>query len=98
MAGIYQGYERRKERTSRIDFEDMLLMTVRLFDDHPDAVEEVRARLRRSPSMSTRPCHLQQALLERWLGDRDELCVVGDDYQTIYSFTGASPRPPPRVP
>ena len=35
---------------------------------------------------------LQQALLERWLGGRDELCVVGDDYQTIYSFTGASPE------
>ena len=34
---------------------------------------------------------LQAALLDRWLGDRDDLCVVGDDYQTIYSFTGASP-------
>src|SRR4029450_8204387 len=34
---------------------------------------------------------LQQALLDRWLGDRDEICVVGDDYQTIFSFTGASP-------
>ena len=35
---------------------------------------------------------LQQTLLERWLGDRDELCVVGDDYQSIYSFTGATPE------
>jgi DNA helicase-2/ATP-dependent DNA helicase PcrA len=35
---------------------------------------------------------LQAALLGRWLGGRDELCVVGDDYQTIYSFTGASPE------
>ena len=35
---------------------------------------------------------LQAALLDAWLGDRDELCVVGDDYQTIYSFTGASPE------
>ena len=34
---------------------------------------------------------LQAALLDRWLGDRDDLCVVGDDYQTIYAFTGASP-------
>ncbi len=34
---------------------------------------------------------LQAGLLDRWLGDRDELCVVGDDYQTIYAFTGASP-------
>ena len=35
---------------------------------------------------------LQQTLLELWLGDRDDLCVVGDDYQSIYGFTGASPR------
>ena len=35
---------------------------------------------------------LQQSLLERWVGDRDDLCVVGDDYQSIYSFTGATPE------
>jgi DNA helicase-2/ATP-dependent DNA helicase PcrA len=34
---------------------------------------------------------LQSALLDQWLGGRDELCVVGDDYQTIFGFTGASP-------
>ncbi len=34
---------------------------------------------------------LQQRLLDAWLGDRDDLCVVGDPHQTIYSFTGASP-------
>ena len=35
---------------------------------------------------------LQQTLLEHWLGDRDDLCVVGDDYQSIYAFTGAGPE------
>ena len=35
---------------------------------------------------------LQQTLLDLWLGPRDDLCVVGDDYQSIYGFTGASPR------
>ena len=34
---------------------------------------------------------LQQRLLDLWLGDRDDLCVVGDASQTIYSFTGATP-------
>ena len=34
---------------------------------------------------------LQQTLLDRWLGERDELCAVGDDYQSIYAFTGATP-------
>jgi DNA helicase II / ATP-dependent DNA helicase PcrA len=45
---------------------------------------------------------LQHTLLERWLGDRDELCAVGDDYQSIYAFTGATPdyllRMPVRFP
>jgi DNA helicase-2/ATP-dependent DNA helicase PcrA len=93
MAGIYQGYERRKERTGRIDFEDMLLMAVRLFDDHPAAADVVRARLQAFTVDEYQDVNtLQQALLDRWLGGRDELCVVGDDYQTIYSFTGASPQ------
>ena len=35
---------------------------------------------------------LQRTLLDLWLGPRDDLCVVGDDYQSIYSFTGASPE------
>ena len=39
---------------------------------------------------------LQQSLLDLWLGDRDELCVVGDDYQAIFSFTGATPGVPAR--
>src|SRR5699024_306306 len=35
---------------------------------------------------------LQSALLDQWLGERDDICVVGDPAQTIYSFAGASPR------
>jgi DNA helicase-2/ATP-dependent DNA helicase PcrA len=50
-------------------------------------------------SMSTRTSTcLQQALLDRWLGPRDDLCVVGDDYQSIYGFTGATPEHLLRVP
>src|SRR5439155_24061497 len=35
---------------------------------------------------------LQTTLVDRWLGARAELCAVGDDYQSIYGFTGASPE------
>ncbi len=35
---------------------------------------------------------LQETLLRIWLGDRDEVCVVGDDYQSIFGFTGATPK------
>jgi DNA helicase II / ATP-dependent DNA helicase PcrA len=91
MVGIYQGYERRKERTGQIDFEDMLSVTTKLLDDHPEAVAEVREQFHAITVDEYQDVNpLQQALLERFLGDRDELCVVGDDYQTIYAFTGAS--------
>jgi DNA helicase-2/ATP-dependent DNA helicase PcrA len=93
MHRVFDGYERRKVRTGRIDFEDMLGLAVRLFDEHPAAADEVRERLHAFTVDEYQDVNaLQQALLERWLGGRDELCVVGDDYQTIYSFTGASPE------
>ncbi len=93
MHRVYEGYERRKRRTDRIDFEDMLGLAVRLFDEHPAAAERVRERFRAFTVDEYQDVNpLQQALLERWLGGRDELCVVGDDHQTIYTFTGASPE------
>jgi DNA helicase-2/ATP-dependent DNA helicase PcrA len=93
MQRVFEGYERRKERTGRLDFEDMLGLAVRLFDRRPAAAEVVRHRFHAFTVDEYQDVNpLQQALLERWLGDRDELCVVGDDYQTIYSFTGASPQ------
>ena len=93
MLRIFEGYERRKDRTGRIDFEDMLGRTVRLFELHPEAALEVRERHQAFTVDEYQDVNpLQQALLEAWLGGRDDVCVVGDDYQTIYAFTGASPR------
>jgi DNA helicase-2/ATP-dependent DNA helicase PcrA len=93
MHRLYEGYERRKERTGQLDFEDMLGLAVRLFDEHPAAAEEVRGRFQAFTVDEYQDVNpLQQTLLDRWLGGREELCVVGDDYQTIYSFTGASTR------
>jgi DNA helicase II / ATP-dependent DNA helicase PcrA len=93
MLRVFQGYEQRKERMGRIDFEDMLGLAVRLLDEHPAAAAEVRERHRAFTVDEYQDVNpLQQALLERWLGERDDVCVVGDDYQTIYAFTGASPQ------
>jgi DNA helicase II / ATP-dependent DNA helicase PcrA len=92
MLRIFDGYERRKRAMGRVDFEDMLGLTVRLFDEHPEAAAEVRDRYRAFTVDEYQDVNpLQAALLDRWLGERDELCVVGDDYQTIYGFAGASP-------
>jgi DNA helicase II / ATP-dependent DNA helicase PcrA len=92
MLTVFEGYERRKQRAARIDFEDMLALAVRMFDEHPDAAEEVRRRFVAFTVDEYQDVNaLQQALLDRWLGGRDQICVVGDDYQSIYTFTGASP-------
>ncbi|MBI3647598.1 MAG: ATP-dependent DNA helicase UvrD2 [Actinobacteria bacterium] len=93
MLRVYEGYERRKHAMGRLDFEDMLGLAVRLLDEHPAAAEQVRTRLHAFTVDEFQDVNpLQAALLDRWLGDRDDLCVVGDDYQTIYAFTGASPE------
>jgi DNA helicase II / ATP-dependent DNA helicase PcrA len=93
MHRVYDGYERRKASMGRLDFEDMLGLALRLFDEYPDAAEQVRSRFAAFTVDEYQDVNpLQAGLLERWLGDRDDLCVVGDDYQTIYAFTGASPE------
>ena len=91
LAKVYDQYERLKVKAHRMDFEDLLLETVRLLEDDPDAAETVRARkswISVDEYQDTNP--LQERLLELWMGDRRDLCVVGDEDQAIYTFTGAS--------
>jgi DNA helicase II / ATP-dependent DNA helicase PcrA len=92
MVSVFRRYETHKEGHGRIDFEDLLELAIRLYDENPAAAETFRARYRAFTVDEYQDVNLlQQSLLERWLGGRDELCVVGDDYQAIYSFTGATP-------
>jgi ATP-dependent DNA helicase UvrD/PcrA len=88
---LFAGYERSKTRAGRIDFDDLLVQTVDLLETDADAAAIVRARkgwFSVDEYQDTNP--LQQRLLELWLGDRREVCVVGDEDQTIYTFTGAT--------
>ena len=93
MARVFRDYERRKADSGLIDFEDLLEFTVRLFEADQGALSAVRERYRAFTVDEYQDVNLlQQSLLELWLGDRDDLCAVGDDYQSIYGFTGASPE------
>jgi DNA helicase II / ATP-dependent DNA helicase PcrA len=93
MARVFREYERRKADGGWVDFEDLLELAIRLFDDEPNALAEFRDRYRSFTVDEYQDVNLlQHTLLERWLGDRDELCAVGDDYQSIYAFTGATPE------
>jgi DNA helicase-2/ATP-dependent DNA helicase PcrA len=90
---VFRRYEELKARQGRIDFEDVLELTIRLFEERPEALAVFRDRYRAFTVDEYQDVNLlQQTLLDLWLGDRDDLCVVGDDYQAIYSFTGATPR------
>ena len=92
MFRIFRGYEVEKEERGFVDFEDLLESTIRLFDEDPGALDEVRGYFSAFTVDEYQDVNLlQQTLLDRWLGDRDELCAVGDDYQSIYAFTGATP-------
>jgi DNA helicase-2/ATP-dependent DNA helicase PcrA len=93
MARVYRDYERRKESEGLVDFEDLLERAVRLFERDGAARDTFRAQYRAFTVDEYQDVNtLQQTLLELWLGDGDDLCVVGDDYQSIYAFTGAGPE------
>lgn len=89
---IYAMYEQLKRDRSVIDFEDVLLLTVGILQDRHDIADQIRSQYQHfvvDEYQDVSP--LQQRLLELWMGDRENLCVVGDASQTIYSFTGATP-------
>ncbi|AKT51398.1 ATP-dependent DNA helicase UvrD2 [Arsenicicoccus sp. oral taxon 190] len=92
MARLLQAYEEVKGERGVIDFEDVLLVMAGILDEHPAIAREVRGQYRHFVVDEYQDVNaLQQRLLDLWVGDRQDVCVVGDAAQTIYSFTGASP-------
>lgn len=93
VAEVWRAYEDVKHQRALIDFEDVLLLTVGMLADRPDVAAQVRDRYRWFTVDEFQDVNpLQFRLLRLWLGDRDDLCVVGDPAQTIYTFAGADPR------
>ncbi|MFP5068625.1 ATP-dependent DNA helicase UvrD2 [Pseudonocardia nantongensis] len=93
VSRVYAGYEELKNAAEVLDFDDLLLHTAVALEEHRGVGEEFRSRYRCfvvDEYQDVTP--LQQRLLDAWLGDRDDLTVVGDANQTIYTFAGASPR------
>ena len=96
VADVYAAYEALKSRddgVALLDFDDLLLHTAAAIENDAAVAEEFRDRYRCfvvDEYQDVTP--LQQRVLAAWLGDRDDLTVVGDANQTIYSFTGATPR------
>lgn len=92
IARIYEAYESIKLQERAIDFEDVLNLTVGMLEEEPDVRDRIRDQYRYftvDEYQDVSP--LQQRLLDLWLGNRPDICVVGDPAQTIYSFAGATP-------
>lgn len=90
VADIYRSYEQAKRDAGRLDFEDVMLLNVAILEERADLRERVRQSFRHLTVDEYQDVSaIQQRLLDLWLGDSDDLCVVGDPNQTIYSFAGA---------
>lgn len=88
---LLNAYEDAKTATNQIDFEDVLILCLGLLRAEPRALAHVHQQYRFFTVDEYQDISpLQHALLDTWLGDRNDICVVGDPNQTIYSFTGAS--------
>lgn len=93
VANILSAYEEAKRERGRIDMEDILLVTAAILADDERIAAQVRSQYRWfvvDEFQDVNP--LQSTLLDLWLGGRNDICVVGDPRQTIYSFAGASPQ------
>jgi DNA helicase-2/ATP-dependent DNA helicase PcrA len=92
VAKVFEIYESVKQEAEQLDFDDLLLHTCAVLEDDEQVAREFRSRYRCfvvDEYQDVTP--LQQRTLDAWLGGRDQLTVVGDANQTIYSFAGASP-------
>ena len=94
MVQIYTAYESVKKQELAIDFEDVLLLCAAMLEEEREVRERVQDQYRYftiDEYQDVSP--VQQRLINAWLGKRNDICVVGDPAQTIYSFAGATPLP-----
>lgn len=92
LARVMASYEEAKSERGVIDFEDVMIVLIGALTTDDSIAREVRKAYRWLTVDEYQDVNpVQHTLLNLWRGDRDDLCVVGDPSQTIYSFTGASP-------
>lgn len=92
LVQLYTAYESIKKQELAIDFEDVLLLTAAMLEEERDVRERVQDQYRYFTVDEYQDISpVQQRLINAWLGSRNDICVVGDPAQTIYSFAGATP-------
>nr|WP_320049041.1 UvrD-helicase domain-containing protein [uncultured Desulfuromonas sp.] len=91
-AQIYPRYQKSLKACNAIDFDDILLLTIRLFERYPDVLERYRRQFRYLMVDEYQDTnHVQYHMLRLLSSAHHNLCVVGDDDQSIYGWRGAKP-------
>ncbi len=91
VAQCYELYEKQLAKADAMDFDDLLCKTVELFESHPEILEKYRRRYRYIMVDEYQDTnHAQYRLVSLLAGKNGNLCVVGDDDQSIYKFRGAT--------
>ena len=90
VAALFSAYEKRLKDNNALDFDDLLLYTVKLFQEHPDVLDEYQERWRYICIDEYQDTNHAQYLLSKLLAAKyRNICVIGDSDQSIYSFRGA---------
>lgn len=93
VADIYRIYQKRLKDNNALDFDDLIYMTVRLFEERPDILEKYQERFRYIMVDEYQDTNGSQYELVRLLAKKyRNICVVGDDDQSIYGWRGADIR------
>src|SRR4029077_17249995 len=87
---LFRAYERECRKHRYLDFEDLLVLAVRMLEDHPQVLEKYTARYRNVLVDEYQDLNLAQERLVELVASKSEPFVVGDDDQSIYRFRGAS--------
>jgi len=91
IGSAYKEYEKRLKAANALDFDDLILLTVQLFKEHPDILKNYQRRFRYVLVDEYQDTNNLQYLLTAYLaGEHGNICVVGDDDQSIYKFRGAT--------
>lgn len=90
LAEIYERYQKMLELQNIVDFDDMLMLTLKIFENHPETLEHYRDVYRYLLVDEYQDTNMAQfRILQLLAGDRMNICVVGDDDQSIYAWRGA---------
>lgn len=90
---VYYKYDERLRKSNAMDFDDLLIRPIELFEKHPNVLEKYQERFKFVLVDEFQDTNRAQYQMTKLLGARyKNICVVGDDAQSIYSFRGADIR------